>query len=128
MVEMRSKHKQIFELEKELELIDTHEMALSQRVKRIEAQLKAKELEDKVKAIHEAITKAHLTLWFNSEGKAPTSVMMRLQDIGFIPSEGKYDFIYDWKQGIGLEEISKLRDTVHKTLRGSKVLYKLETS
>lgn len=127
MVEMSSLHKQICELKKELELIDTHEMALNQRVKRIEAQLRAKELENKVKAIHEAITKAHLTLWFNSEGKAPTSVMMRLQDIGFKPSEGKHDFIYDWKQGIGLEEISVLRDNVHKALRGSKVLYKLET-
>ena len=127
MVEMRPLHKQIFELEKELELIDTHEMALSRRVKRIEAQLKTKELDDKVKAIHEAITKAHLTLWFNSEGKAPTSVMMKLQDIGFKPSEGKHDFIYDWKQGIGLDEITKLRDTVHKALKGSKVLYKLET-
>lgn len=128
MVNMRALHKQIIELRKELELIDTHEMALSQRVKRIEAQLQAKELEDKVKAIHEAITKAHLILWFNSEGKPPTSVMLRLQDIGFKPSEGKHDFIYDWKQGIGLEEITKLRDTVHEVLRGSKVLYKLETS
>lgn len=127
MVNMNPLHKRTFELKKELESIHEYEEALGQRVKRIEAQLEAKELDDKVKSIHEAITKAHLTLWFNSEGKAPTSVIMKLQEIGFRPSMGKHDFVYSWKQGIGLKEISKLGDTIHETLKGSKVLYKLET-
>ena len=127
MVEMRAVHKQTLKLEKVLESIGEQEKALNQKVKRIEAQVKARELDEKVKAIHEAITKTYLTLWFNSEGKAPTSVMMKLQEIGFKPSIGKYDFVYDWKQEIGLEDISKLGDTVHKKLKGLKVLYKLET-
>ena len=123
---MRAVHKQALKLEKELESIGEQEKALNQKVKRIEAQLKARELDEKVKAIHEAVTKTYLTLWFNSEGKAPTSVMMKLQEIGFKPSIGKHDFVYDWKQEIGLEDISKLRDTVHKKLKGLKVLYKLK--
>ena len=127
MLKMRSRHKQIVELKQELESIDIHGKALSRRVKRIEAELGARELGDRVKAIHEAITKTHLTLWFNSEGKPPTSVIMKLQDMGFQPSRGKHDFIYDWKQDIGIEEISELGDTVHKALKGSRVLYKLDT-
>ena len=127
MVEMRAIHKQTLKLEKKLNSIGEQEKALNQKIKGIEAQLKAKVLDEKVKAIHEAITKTYLTLWFNSEGKAPTSIMMKLQEIGFKPSTGKHDFVYDWKQEIGLENISKLGDTVHKKLKGLKVLYKLET-
>ena len=127
MTDMHSLAKRTIELKNELELIDTHEKSLNQRIKKIEARLTTKELDDKVRAMHEAITKAHLTLWFNSEGKTPTSVIMRLQDIGFKPSKGKQDFVYDWKREIGLEDISKLGDTVHKALKRSKVLYKLET-
>jgi len=127
MVEMRAVYKQTLKMEKELESIGEQEKALSQKITRIEAQLKARELDEKAKAIHEALTKTYLTLWFNSEGKAPTSAMMKLQEIGFKPSIGKHDFVYAWKQEIGLEDISKLGDTVHKKLKGLKVLYKLET-
>ena len=127
MVEMRAVYKQTLKMEKELESIGEQEKALSQKITRIEAQLKARELDEKAKAIHEALTKTYLTLWFNSEGKAPTFAMMKLQEIGFKPSIGKHDFVYAWKQEIGLEDISKLGDTVHKKLKGLKVLYKLET-
>jgi len=127
MMEMNLLHKHTFELEKELESIGKYEEALSQRIKRIEARLEAKELNEKVKAIHEAITKTYLTLWFSSEGKTPTSAIMKLQNIGFKPSRGKHDFVYDWKGQIGLEEMFELGDTVHKTLKGLKILYRLET-
>jgi len=127
MVEMRAVHKQTLKLEKELESIGDQEKVLNQKIERIDAKLKARELDEKAKAIHEAVTETYLTLWFNSEGKAPTSVMVKLQEIGFKPSIGKHDFVYDWKHEIGLEDISKLGDTVHKKLKGLKVLYKLET-
>jgi len=127
VVEMRSRTKQIFALKQELESISVNERALSQRLRQIEAQLGAKELDVQVKAMHEAITKTRLSLWFNSEGKAPTSVIMKLQGMGFTPSRGKHDFVYDWRQAVGIKEIARLGDAVHKTLKGSKVLYKLET-
>ena len=128
VAETRALNEQTSKLKKELELIGESEKALNRRITRIEAQLDTIELDEKVKRIHKAITKTYLTLWFNSEGKTPTSVMMKLQDIGFKPSVGKHDFVYDWQQEIGLEEISKLGNTVHKTLKGLRVLYKLETS
>jgi hypothetical protein len=108
-------------------LIEDPEESLEEEADTIEAKWNAQELDRKVKILQEAITETYLTLWFGSEGAAPTSIAMRLQRIGFKPMKGKYDFVYDWKRRIGLEEIFKLGDTVSKTLKGSKVLYKLET-
>ncbi|UCH32211.1 MAG: hypothetical protein JSV05_02135 [Candidatus Bathyarchaeota archaeon] len=127
MVKMHSLVKRTIELKNELVQINTREKALNQRIRRIEAQLGTKELDNKAAIMHEATTKAHLTLWFNSEGKAPTSVIMRLQNIGFKLSREKCDFTYEWEQEINLEEMTRLGDTVHKILKGTKVLYKLET-
>lgn len=115
------------EMENELQLIEETEKTLGEKVDRIEEKLNAQELDRKVKVLQEAITETYLTLWFGSEGAAPTSIVMRLQEIGFKPTRGKYDFVYDWKRRVALEEIFKLGDTVSKTLKGSKVLYKLVT-
>lgn len=115
------------EMENELKLIEETEKTLVEKVDRIEEKLNAQELDRKVKALQETATETHLALWFGSEGAAPTSIVMRLQEIGFKPTKGKYDFVYDWKRRIALKEVFKLGDTVSKTLKGSKVLYKLVT-
>ena len=103
------------------------EEPIEENAARIEPQVNAREIDQKIQSIQEAITETYLTLWFRSEGATPTSIAMRLQRIGFTPVKGKHDFVYDWKRQIGLEEIFKLGDKVSKTLKGSKVLYKLET-
>lgn len=84
------------ELKNELQSIEEYEKALGEHVKRIEAKLEAQELDVRVKKMRDAITKTYLTLWFSSEGANPTSVVMRLQEIGFKPTKGKHDFVYDW--------------------------------
>lgn len=119
--------RQSCELGKALKSIDENEKALNEKVKTIEQTLETHELNDKVKAMQDAITKTYLTLWFSSEGADPTSVVMRLQAIGFKPTRGRHDFVYDWRRQIKLEEIFQLGDTVHRTLKRLKVLYKLET-
>lgn len=120
-------HNHTSDLERKLQSIEKDERVLTQKVRNIEAKLEAQELDNKVKAMKEAITKTFLTLWFSSEGKTPTSVVMKLQEIGFKPTRGKHDFVYEWGQQINLEDIFQLGDTVHKTIKGLKVLYKLET-
>lgn len=55
-------------------------------------------------------------------------VVERLRGMGFIPMKGQYDHVYDWRGDVGIEEILKLGNTVHNTLRGFKVLYKMETN
>jgi len=72
--------------------------------------------------------KTYLTIWFSSEGAKPTAVVERLLAMGFKPTRGRYDHVYDWgRDDVELEEILRLGNAVHETLKGFKVLYKLET-
>jgi hypothetical protein len=109
------------------DIITETEGPIEENTAAIEPRANAQEIDKTIRNIQEAITETYLTLWFRSEGATPTSIAMRLQRIGFKPVKGKHDFVYDWKRQISLEEIFKLGDTVSKTLKGSKVLYKLET-
>jgi hypothetical protein len=71
--------------------------------------------------------KTYLTFWFYSEGASPTVVVEKLENMGFKPIKGPYDFVYDWGRTIELEEILQIGNAVHETLKGLKVFYKLET-
>jgi len=68
-----------------------------------------------------------LTIWFNSEGAEPTVVAEKLQSMGFKPVKGHYDHVYSWKHEATLEDVLQLCSNVHHTLKGLKVLYKIET-
>jgi len=71
--------------------------------------------------------KTYLTIWFNSEGASPLEIVDRLRSLGFKPLRGHYDHVYDWGKKVDLEDILQIADSVHETLKGLKVLYKLET-
>ncbi|MFQ6076274.1 MAG: hypothetical protein ACE5Z5_09105 [Candidatus Bathyarchaeia archaeon] len=71
--------------------------------------------------------KTYLIIWFDSEGAEPTVVNERLLSLGFRPMRGRYDYVYDWGRDIELEEIIQVGNAVHQTLKGLRVLYKLET-
>ena len=71
--------------------------------------------------------KTYLTIWFNSEGATPLEVVDRLRSLGFKALRGYHDHVYDWKRKIELEEVLKLANTIHETLRDLKVICKLET-
>ena len=71
--------------------------------------------------------KTYLMLWFNSEGAKPQQIVESLQGMGFKPLRGPYDHVYEWSRDVDLDEIVQLGNAVHETLKGFKVLYKLET-
>ena len=71
--------------------------------------------------------RTYLTIWFYSEGAGPTVVVEKLRSMGFKPIKGRHDHVYDWGRSIELEEIFQIANSVHETLKGLKVLYKLET-
>lgn len=71
--------------------------------------------------------KTYLTIWFSSEGSGPVEVVDRLRSLGFEPVEGYHDHVYDWKRSVDLEDILQLTDKIHHTLKGLRVLYKIET-
>ncbi|MDI6691113.1 MAG: hypothetical protein QME50_04485 [Candidatus Bathyarchaeota archaeon] len=72
--------------------------------------------------------KTYLTIIFSSEGANPIEVVERLRSIGFKPLKGVHDHVYDWgKRKVELEDILQVACSVHETLKGCKVLYKLQT-
>jgi hypothetical protein len=71
--------------------------------------------------------KTYLTIWFYSEGANPLEVVEKLRSMGFKPLRGYHDHVYDWGRKVELTEVLQLANKVHETLKGMKVLYKLET-
>ncbi len=71
--------------------------------------------------------KSYLTLWFNSEGKTPFEVTERLMSMGFRPTKGGYDYVYDWDRRPTTDDALALANQVHATLKGCNVAFKLET-
>lgn len=72
--------------------------------------------------------KTYLMVWFNTDGPKTSEITERLLSMGFKAQRGNYDYMYDWgRKAAGLEETIKLGDQVHATLKGSNVLFKLES-
>ena len=69
----------------------------------------------------------YLRITFNSEGARPSEVADRLQASGFAPTQGNYDFVYDWNAQPSSEQLLDLYDEVTRLLRGYGVLIELET-
>lgn len=74
----------------------------------------------------------HVQVWFYSEGAIPSKVVDKLLELGFKPVKGAYDFVYEHtdeelkKTPLGTA-ILEIADAIHQTLRGFKVLYRLDT-
>lgn len=71
--------------------------------------------------------KTYLVVWHSSEGKNPLDVLERLSDLGFSPRTGYHDYEYDHGREIDMDALMQFSIKVHETLRGTGVLYKLET-
>ncbi|HHF59091.1 MAG TPA: hypothetical protein ENL44_02695 [Thermoplasmatales archaeon] len=72
--------------------------------------------------------KTYLKIYFNSEGALPSEVKNQLMNLGFKATSGNYDFVYDWgNKDVRLEELVWFADKVHSVLKGTKVLFSIET-
>lgn len=72
--------------------------------------------------------KTYLTLILYSEGANPIEIVERLRSLGFKPVTGVHDHVYDWgRRRVELEDILQIASSVHETLKGLKVFYRLET-
>lgn len=69
----------------------------------------------------------YLTIHFYSEGATPSKVISVLQNLGFEPATGFYDFRYDWGDDATMDDVVILADKVAASLKGMKVFFKLET-
>ncbi len=70
---------------------------------------------------------SYLTVTFNSEGIKPSAVVERLHMLGFRPTYGPYDFLYDWGKNTSVKDAIWFADKIHEALNGCNVLFHLET-
>ncbi len=69
----------------------------------------------------------YLRVTFHSEGARPSEVAERLERFGFAPTQGNYDFVYDWNGAANRDQLLDLFDEVTRLLKGYRVLFELET-
>ncbi|MGC2034553.1 MAG: hypothetical protein WA761_03795 [Thermoplasmata archaeon] len=69
----------------------------------------------------------YLRITFHSEGAKPSEVADRLREFGFVPTQGNYDFVYDWRGTATQQRLLDLCDEIGELLRGYRVLFEVET-
>ncbi|MFI5418447.1 MAG: hypothetical protein ACHQ2Y_06085 [Candidatus Lutacidiplasmatales archaeon] len=68
----------------------------------------------------------YLRITFHSEGAKPSEVADRLTSFGFVPTQGNYDFVYDWRGSSSREALLDFSDEVTELLKGYRVLFEIE--
>ena len=72
--------------------------------------------------------KTCLTVVFNSEGGViPSVIRDRLMNLGMKVSPGSYDFTYVWAKEPDIDMLLMLADKIFIALKGTGVLFSLET-
>ncbi|MCW6167182.1 MAG: hypothetical protein LVQ64_01880 [Thermoplasmatales archaeon] len=69
----------------------------------------------------------YLRVTFDSEGATPSEIADRLRSLGFQPTQGNYDFVYDWNGGATTDQVLDLSDELTRRLRGYGVRFEIET-
>ncbi|UCD92101.1 MAG: hypothetical protein JSV43_07695 [Methanobacteriota archaeon] len=69
----------------------------------------------------------YLTVTFCTDGARPSEVVNRLVAIGFKPTKGNYDFIYEWDKKAKVEDAIWLADKIFETLKGMDVRFRTDT-
>jgi len=72
--------------------------------------------------------KTYIRLTFNSDGAKPSDVIDRLCMLGFRPTHGHQDLVYEWDRHATVEDAIWFADKVHTVLEGLSVFYELETA
>jgi hypothetical protein len=71
--------------------------------------------------------KTYIILFFSTEGAKPSKVFDALNNLGFEPTTGNFDGVYNWDKQATLDDAINLADKVVATLKGMGVRVKLET-
>ena len=69
-----------------------------------------------------------LLVQLDSEGAPYSEIAELLEDSGFRPHDGGYDFEYDWGRSPSVRESLDLADRVQATLTGKDVYFRLESA
>lgn len=71
--------------------------------------------------------KTYLSVWFNTTGSKTSEITSHLMGMGFKPTKGNYDYVYNWGKNATVDQALSLADQVHSTLKGCNVTFKTET-
>jgi hypothetical protein len=71
--------------------------------------------------------KTYIRLTFDSEGAKPSNIVDTLCMMGFNPTRGHQDLVYEWDRNATVQDAIWFADKVHLSLAGLRVHYELET-
>jgi len=72
--------------------------------------------------------KTYLILYFGTVGRRPSEIERSLIGIGFETNIGSVDFVYHWGENKpSKDQILKLADKIVEVLKGSGVMFNIDT-
>jgi hypothetical protein len=77
--------------------------------------------------MNDTVMITYLKVQFSTEGARPSDVLETLHNLGFETTQGRFDAIYRWGGNTTIDDALYLADKVHAALKGTGVLFELET-
>lgn len=71
--------------------------------------------------------KTYVLVQMNSEGANFSKVAETLEDLGFKPITGEYDFVYEWDRNATVKDSLWFADRIQAALKGANVFFRIET-
>ncbi len=71
--------------------------------------------------------KTFIKVQLDSEGATFSDVAEVLEDIGFRPIQGEYDFSYEWDKHASVKDSLWFADRIQTALKGMGVWFRIET-
>jgi hypothetical protein len=71
--------------------------------------------------------KTYLLVQLDSEGASYSEVAETLEDLGFMPHQGGYDFVYDWGRPASVRDSLEFADRIQAALNGKRVYFRVES-
>ena len=71
--------------------------------------------------------KTYLIMYFGSNGIKITDIVKKVEALGFKAALGPADFEYSWKTAPRKEEVFELGDKITEVLKGTGVMFNLDT-
>jgi tellurite resistance-related uncharacterized protein len=72
--------------------------------------------------------KTYIKVQLDSEGSTFSEVAEVLEDLGFKPVQGEYDFVYNWDKHATVKDSLWFADRIQMALRGMDVWFRIETA
>ena len=71
--------------------------------------------------------KTYVEVYVSTEGEKASVLSQKFKDMGFEPSFGEHDFVYEWKDDATMNDVLYFVDKVQSKLSGSNAILKFTT-